>query len=242
MAIKSFRIQDIIVHNCNFLNFNLSESSVDLIITSPPYNIGIDYGIYNDNKTYKEYLEFTKKWLGKSFDILKSNGRICINVPIDTGKNGKRSLAADLTILAKRTGFKYKGTIVWDHSTSLMTSSKQKKFYAMAFSKNIELILIFYKDEWISVKKEFRDYVNEIWKFSGENPKRVNHPAAFPVEIPRRLIKMFSETNDIVLDPFLGSGTTLMACKQLLRKGIGIEIDEKYFEGSKTRISDQNKH
>jgi site-specific DNA-methyltransferase (adenine-specific) len=227
---KIFRIQDIIFYNGDFLKFKGQEGKVELIVTSPPYNIGIDYGKYDDNKTYKEYLEFTKAWLGKTLQLLKDNGRICINVPIDTGKFGKRSLAADLTILAKRAGFKYKGTIIWNKQNS-------KNKFAMNFSKNVEVILIFYKEEWKAVPAEYREWVNEVWQFSGENPKRVNHPAAFPVEIPRRLIKMFSEKGDTILDPFLGSGTTMVASKRLLRKGIGIELDAHYFEVAKKRVT-----
>ncbi|CAN5354602.1 site-specific DNA-methyltransferase [soil metagenome] len=215
--------------NEDFLTVKLPKNSVDLIVTSPPYNIGIDYGKYDDNKIYKEYLEFTKNWLNKSFELLKTGGRICINVPIDTGKNGKRSIAADITILGKRAGFKYKGTIIWN-------KQNVRNKYSMAFSKNVEVILIFYRDEWEPVKIEFKDYVNEIWKFSGESRKRVNHPVPFPVEIPRRLIKMFSQKDDVVLDLFSGSGTTIAACELLGRNGIGVEIDEKYFGLSKERI------
>ncbi len=223
---KAWKAKNIKLFNADFLELKMPDSFVDLIITSPPYNIGIDYGIYNDNKTYKEYLEFSKKWLTKCFSILQDGGRICINIPIDTRD---RSLSADLTILAKKTGFKYKGTIIWN-------KQNVKNKYTFVFSKNIELILIFYKKEWKGVKKEFKEWVNNIWTFAGENPKRVNHPAPFPVEIPRRLIKMFSNMDDVILDPFLGSGTTLVACELLGRKGVGVEIDKKYFEIVKNRL------
>ena len=226
---NSFFTDDIVIHNADFLKLDFKKDSVDLIITSPPYNIGIDYGEYDDNKTYKDYLEFSKSWLIKCFGVLKDNGRICINVPIDVGKNGKHSVAADLTILAKCAGFKYKGTIIWNKQNT-------KNKHAMVFSKNIEVILILYKNDWKPVSVEFRKWVNEIWQFSGENPKRVNHPAPFSVEIPRRLIKMFTSKDDVVLDPFSGSGTTISACELLGRKGIGVEISEEYFENSINRI------
>ncbi len=228
---KTFLINDIIFHNADFIKLDLASNSVDLIITSPPYNIGIDYAEYDDNKTYKDYLEFTKNWLTKCFETLKEDRRICINIPIDTGKNGKRSLMADVTILAKRTGSKYKGTIIWNPSAALRASK-----HAMTFSRNIEVILVLYKENWKPVKKEYKDYVNEIWNFSGESKKRVGHPAPFPVEIPRRLIKMFSSEGNTILDPFSGSGTTLVACQLLGRKGIGVEISEEYFEIIKERF------
>src|SRR5258708_27603127 len=172
---KGFRINDIIFYNSDFLKLDLQEQKVDLIITSPPYNIGIEYEEYKDNKTYKDYLEFSKAWLTKCYELLKSGGKICINIPIDTKDH---STGADLTILAKRAGFKYKGTIIWN-------KQQVKNKHSMVFSKNIELILILYKNEWKPINIEFKEWVNEIWQFSGENPKRVNHPAAFPVEIPR---------------------------------------------------------
>jgi site-specific DNA-methyltransferase (adenine-specific) len=218
----------------DFLKLELPEESVNLIITSPPYNIGIDYGEYDDNKTYEDYLDFSESYLKKSFYVLKNDGRICINVPIDTSKQSlslrdKRSLAADLTILAKRAGLKYKGTIIWN-------KQNVRNKFSMTFSKNIEVILVFYKDEWKPVSIEFRNWVNEIWTFAGESTKRLAHPAPFPVEIPRRLIKMFTEKGEIVLDPFVGSGTTMVASELLGRYGIGVEIDGKYFERACERI------
>jgi len=114
----------------------------------------------------------------------------------------------------------------------------------MVFSKNLEVILVFYREAassvyksgWVPIKKEYKDYVNEIWKFAGESAKRVGHPAPFPIELPRRLIRMMSNKEDIILDPFCGSGSTLIACKQLQRKGIGVEISEEYFELTKRRL------
>jgi site-specific DNA-methyltransferase (adenine-specific) len=229
---KFRRIGDIQIFNEDFLELKLDNEIADLIITSPPYNIGIDYGEYDDSKTYQDYIAFSRLWLTKCFSILKNNGRICINIPIDTGKNGKRSIAADITILAKRAGFKYKATIIWNKQNSANKHS-------MVFSKNIEVILVLYKDDWVPIKTEFKEWVNNIWTFNGESPKRVNHPAAFPMEIPHRLIKMFSENDEIIFDPFSGSGTTMAACVLYQRKGIGVEIDYKYFMNSIKRIEEK---
>lgn len=215
--------------NSDFLTISLPENSVDLIVTSPPYNIGIAYGVYKDNLSAKEYVEFSQKWLVKCLEILKEKGRLCINVPLDT-KN--QTISADITLLAKKAGFKYKGMIIWN-------KQNVKNKYSMVFSKNLEVILVFYKGDWTPVKKEFKDYVNGIWTFAGESAQRVHHPAPFPVEIPRRLIKMFSEKEDVILDPFLGSGTTLVACKQELREGIGVEINKAYCQIAKKRIISQ---
>jgi len=101
----------------------------------------------------------------------------------------------------------------------------------------VEVILILYKKNWKKIsgsqksditKKEFMEWTNGVWSFSGESKKKIGHPAPFPVELPRRCIKLFSYVGDVVLDPFLGSGTTLIAAYLNKRKGIGVEIDKEY--------------
>jgi site-specific DNA-methyltransferase (adenine-specific) len=111
----------------------------------------------------------------------------------------------------------------------------------------VELIVILYKKRWRKTsgskisditKEEFMNWTNGIWTFSGESKKKIGHPAPFPIELPRRCIKLFSFVGDTILDPFLGSGTTLVAAKMLNRKGIGIEIDSQYCDLAKKRIND----
>jgi len=85
-------------------------------------------------------------------------------------------------------------------------------------------------------KKEFMEWTNGLWTFSGESKKKIGHPAPFPIELPKRCIKLFSFVGDTVLDPFLGSGSTLIACALLNRKGIGVEIDENYCKLAKNRL------
>jgi site-specific DNA-methyltransferase (adenine-specific) len=85
------------------------------------------------------------------------------------------------------------------------------------------------------------EWTNGMWTFSGESKKRIGHPAPFPVELPRRCIKLFSYIGDTVLDPFAGSGTSLLACKQTNRNGIGVEIDEQYCTLAKERILQKSK-
>jgi len=107
------------------------------------------------------------------------------------------------------------------------------------------MIVVLYKHQWKKTsgskksditKEEFMQWTNGVWSFSGESKKRVGHPAPFPVELPRRCIKLFSFVGDVVLDPFLGSGSTLLACLQTSRKGIGIEIDPSYCQLAKERL------
>ena len=107
-----------------------------------------------------------------------------------------------------------------------------------------ELIVVMYKDRWKKTykgksdisKDEFLEWTNGVWTFSGESKKKIGHPAPFPVELPKRCIKLFSYKGDVVLDPFAGSGTTLLAANMLGRKVFGIEISREYCELAMKRI------
>lgn len=92
----------------------IEKDSIDLIVTSPPYNVDIKYNSHNDQISYPEYLEFSKKWLSRCFDWLKDDGRLCLNIPLDINKGGQQSVGADLTNIAKKIGYKYHSTIVWN--------------------------------------------------------------------------------------------------------------------------------
>ncbi|MEM1694903.1 MAG: DNA methyltransferase [Ignisphaera sp.] len=109
----------IVIVNDDFLSNDLVEdNSIDLIVTSPPYNVDIKYGIYRDNIPYDKYLEFTEKWLSKALDLTKPDGRICLNIPLDKskgrGEEGFQSVYADIVEIAKRVGWRYFTTIVWN--------------------------------------------------------------------------------------------------------------------------------
>ncbi len=220
--------------------------SIDLVVTSPPYNVDIHYNSHRDDVSYEDYLEFSRCWLRKVLGWLKPDGRMCLNVPLDKNKMGQQSVAADLTTLAKQVGFKYHATIIWNEGNisrrtawgSWMSASAP---YVIA---PVEVILVLYKRFWkkrragISdiTRDEFIEWTNGIWTFSGEKRSSIGHPAPFPIELPKRCIKLFSYIDDVVLDPFLGSGSTLIAAHQLLRKGIGIEIDPAYCQLALKRL------
>ena len=232
----------------------LENNSIDLCITSPPYNVNLGnnkfnknpYDLYNDNKDHKEYM----KWLENIFDILypkmKSGGRLVIN--IGDGKNGNIPNHADVIhFMTHKLNYLPISNIIWDKKSvsnrfswgSFMSPS------CPSFPKPFEYIMIFakdsrklqYKGETDLIKKEFIDWSLALWQLPGETKlKKIGHPAAFPVQIPYRLIKMLSWKNATVIDPFNGSGTTGVACKMLGRKYIGIELSEKYCNISKKRI------
>ncbi len=239
-----------ILHD-DFLTTDLiDENSVDLIVTSPPYNVDIHYGSFKDDIPYEKYLEFTEKWLGKAYSLMKPDGRMCLNIPLDKSKGRKgagfQSVYADVVNIAKKVGWKYFSTIIWNEGNISRRTAWGSWLSASApyVIAPVEVVIIFYKEKWQKTNKgvsditreEFMEWTNGLWTFSGESKKKVGHPAPFPVELPKRCIKLFSFVGDTVLDPFLGSGSTLIACALLNRKGIGVEIDENYCDLAKQRL------
>ncbi len=249
-----FTADNVLIYKDDILKISsIPNNSVDLIVTSPPYNIDIHYNSHADDLTYENYLEFTQKWIKKCFDLAKNEGRFLLNIPLDKNKGGQKSVGADITKIAKDIGWKYHSTIIWNEGNisrrtawgSFMSASAP---YVIA---PVELILVLYKDGWKKnggsrkndiTKKEFMDWTNGVWTFNGQSKKGAGgHPAPFPVELPRRCIKLFSFVGDTVLDPFLGSGSTLIASYLHGRKGIGVDIDEKYCDIAIDRLQREAK-
>jgi len=226
---------------------NFENEIFDLIITSPPYNIDIKYNSHKDDLTYDEYLTFSEKWMRNCYNWTKKQGRFCLNIPLDKNKGGQRSVGADLTALAQKIGWKYHSTIIWNEGNISRRTAWGSWLSASApyVIAPVELIVVLYKGEWkkssgsklsdIS-KEEFMEWTNGLWTFNGESKKRIGHPAPFPIELPYRCIKLFSFVDDLVFDPFAGSGTTLIAANNTNRYSVGLEIDLKYCELAKQRI------
>lgn len=224
----------------------IQNEHIDLIVTSPPYNLDIAYKNTNDKLDYKDYLGFSRNWLRKCLALLKPDGRMCLNIPLDVGKNKHQSIGADLSIIAQEVGWKYRTTIIWDKGQ--VNGSFAKGSLMSASSPNVispvELIVVFYKSQWKKMSKgqnditkdEFNEWTNGVWAFPGEKRKKEGHPAPFPEELPKRCIKLFSYVGDIILDPFMGSGTTVVAANKLNRKAIGIEISRDYCEIALDRL------
>ena len=243
-----FQAGEINIYNDDFLSTAaVDNDSIDLIITSPPYNVGIKYNSHDDKMAYSHYLSFAREWLGKCYELAKDDGRFCLNIPLDKNKGGQQSVCADLTTIAKQAGWKYHSTIIWNEQNISRRTAWGSWLSASApyVIAPVEVIVVLYKKRWkkesgskisdIS-KAQFQEWTNGVWEFSGESKKKIGHPAPFPVELPKRCMKLFSFVGDTILDPFLGSGTTLIACAQTNRKGIGIEIDRGYCEIAKQRI------
>ena len=249
-----FKHDDIFIYKDDILKISdIPKASVDLIVTSPPYNVDMHYNSHKDDLLYEDYLEFSQKWIKKCFDLARTEGRFLLNVPLDKNKGGQRSVGADFTKIAENVGWKYHSTIVWNegHISRRTAWGSWMSASAPYVVAPVELILVLYKDSWKKTggsrknditKQEFIDWTNGLWTFNGQSKKGAGgHPAAFPIELPRRCIKLFSFVGDTVLDPFLGSGSTLIAAHLNNRKGIGIDIDKDYCDLAIDRLRKEAK-
>jgi site-specific DNA-methyltransferase (adenine-specific) len=243
-----FRFNNGSLYKGNVLNIsNFEKEFCDLIITSPPYNVGIEYNSNDDVLSYEDYLIFTKKWITNCYYWIRDTGRMILNIPLDKNKGGQKSVGADITLVAQKAGWKYHSTIVWNEGNiskhtawgSFMSASAP---YVIA---PVELILVLYKKGWKKIygskisditKKEFIEWTNGIWAFNGESKKRIGHPAPFPKELPYRAMKLFSFVDDVVFDPFSGSGTTVLTAVLNNRIGVGLDIDLTYCKLAKDRV------
>lgn len=243
-----FRHKNTLLFHGDILNKELFDKQfIDLIVTSPPYNVGIDYNSNDDELSYEQYLDFSEQWMKNCYDWSKTQARFCLNIPLDKNKGGHRAVGADLTKIAQKVGWKYKTTIIWNEGNISRRTAwgSWKSASAPVVIAPVELIVVLYKDEWKKTNgskisdvtgDEFKDWTQGVWGFNGESKKRIGHPAPFPKELPYRCIKLFSYQNDLVFDPFVGSGTTLLVAQNLDRKAIGTELDSDYCELAKNRI------
>ena len=240
--------KNIALYNNDVLDSNLFDTSfIDLIVTSPPYNVGIDYNSNDDELDYEQYLEFSEKWLYNCYIWSNTQARLCMNIPLDKNKGGHRAVGADITKIAQKIGWKYKTTIIWNEGNISRRTAwgSWKSASAPVVIAPVELIVVMYKDNWKKTNgtkisditaDEFKDWTNGVWIFNGESKKRIGHPAPFPKELPYRCIKLFSYQNDLIFDPFAGSGTTLLMAQNINRRTVGVEIDASYCELAKKRI------
>ncbi len=226
----------------------LPDNSVHLMVTSPPYNVGKEY---DKNLTLKEYRSFLKKVWSETYRILVAGGRACINVA-NLGRKPYIPLATFVVEDMLDLGFLMRGEIIWNKASS---GSPSTAWGSWLSAKNPilrdihEYILIFSKDifkresksrESTISRDEFLTFTKSIWTFSAESARRVGHPAPFPIELPYRLIQLYTFKGEIILDPFIGSGQTALAALKTGRNYVGYDVSDQYVRLAQKRISEAN--
>lgn len=218
---------------------SLEVNSVDLIVTSPPYNLSIGYAESGDSLPYEEYLSWARQWIIGSSVVLKSGGRICINIPLETNLTGKRFIESDYINLLEETGLTRMANITW-YKTNVTRRTAWGSWKSPVFpcvNNPLECILVYAKEnkrhlgekENIDItREEFIQYTMGVWDMPAAKKSKVGHPAPFPEELPYRCMKLFSYKNDLILDPFSGSGTTCVVAKKLGRRYLGFDISADY--------------
>jgi len=219
----------------------IKSSSVDVVIADPPYNLGKNYGNNHDLKGFDEYIDFTKSWLSEAKRVLKPTGTIYVFM-------GVRFISYLYDILDRDLGLFFNSWIVWHYTQGL---GKTK-----GFSPRHDDILMFTKSSKFTFnldnvrvpQKYYRSRNNmrganpgDVWKFSHVhycNPNRQNHPTQKPEGIIERMVMASSNENNIVLDPFSGSGTTMRVCQQLNRNAVGFELNPDYIEMTNLRLKE----
>ena len=226
----------------------LPDNSVHLMVTSPPYNVGKDY---DDDLTEDEYFNLLNNVWKEVYRVLVPGGRACINIA-NIGRKPYIPLNAMISQQMTEIGYLMRGEIIWDKSASSGTSCAWGSWMSASnpvLRDTHEYILVFCKGAYNRQKKasestigrdEFLDFTKSIWKFSAESARRVKHPAPFPVELPRRLIQLYTFKNEIVLDPFMGSGTSAVAAIKTNRRYVGYEHFEEYVKVAMDRIDGAN--
>ncbi len=230
------------------------DNSINLVITSPPYNVGIEYDAWTDELDWSEYVTFATDWLSEVYRVLKPDGRIALNILYEVNMmthGGRVFVASEYWQLMKEIGFKFAGIVdlVEDcpHRVKYTAFGSWLRPSAPYIYNPKECIIIAYKERWKrdtkgasyfketpSHKKEFLELTSGMWKYQAET--RGLTKANFSVDLPLKALKILSFQDDLVLDPFMGSGTTAEACIRLKRKYIGFEISKTYCEIANERV------
>ena len=227
----------------------VTDGSVQLVVTSPPYNVGMEYDCYMDEKGRDEYYGMLERVWKECWRVLMKGGRLAVNVA-DVGRQPTHSIYWELMRQLTEIGFLYYGTVIWDKGFRAGRTSWGSWLSPRSPSliDQHEYVPIFVKEsfnlqveggEADITKEEFITYTGSVWYVQPETDVRVRavHPAPFPIEIPLRLIKLFTYKGGLVLDPFAGSGTTLVAAKLAGRHAVGYEISEEYARFAERRLS-----
>ena len=225
-------------------------NSVQLMVTSPPYNVTKEY---DEDLSLQEYLNMLRGVFSETYRVLAPGGRAVINIA-NVGRKPYIPLTSYVNMIMLELGFLMRGEVIWDKSASAGSSTAWGSFKSASnpcLRDVHEYILIYSKgsfkldrtkqeraegrDDTIE-KQEFIDLTKSIWRFPTASAKRIGHPAPFPNELPRRCIEFYTFKGDVVLDPFIGSGSTACAAKSTGRNYIGYDISQDYIELAEQRI------
>lgn len=239
-------VERIDVADATHLTEHIGAESVDLIVTSPPYGLDKPYKGFSDPAT--GWPAFMADWLAEAFAVAKPHGRLALNVPLDTTLPKPRATYAQAIEAAEFGGWTYRFTIVWEEGNTTKGNRSLGSIDSAARPHHVspvEMIAVFSKGEWAPsspgqddiTHEQWEEWGRTVWRFAGESNAWEGHPAPFPEELPRRLISYLSRVGDVVLDPFCGSGTTIVIAKRWKREGIGFDISQAYVESARRRLA-----
>jgi len=221
----------------------LPDNSVALVVTSPPYNVGKEY---DEDLEFESYIGLLSKVFTEVYRVLEPGGRVCVNVA-NVGRKPYIPLTTHLNVLMSEIGFFMRGEIICMKGKG---ASGSCAWGSWCSAKNPvlrdlhEYVLVYckgrfdraYKGESTIGKEEFMSDTLSIWEIKPESARKVGHPAPFPVELPHRLIELYTYEGDLVLDPFCGSGTTCIAASGIDRRWVGYDIKPAYIELANKRM------
>ena len=244
-------LRDTLVHGDAQDMSQIPDNSVHLMVTSPPYNVTKEY---DEDLTLSEYLELLHNVFSEVYRVLAPGGRAVVNIA-NVGRKPYIPLASHVNVLMSEIGFLMRGEVIWDKSASAGSSTAWGSFQSASNPclRDIhEYLLIFSKGQFklnrtsdekedgrvdTIEKQEFIDWTKSIWSFPTASAKKIGHPAPFPVELPRRCIEFFTFQGDVVLDPFMGSGSTAIAAVKSSRSYICYDINDEYITLAEQRLA-----
>lgn len=222
----------------------LPDDSVHLMVTSPPYNVG---KTYDGDLSLDEWRVLMKRVMTEVYRVLVPGGRACINLA-NLGRRPYLPLHAFVIQDMLELGFLMRGEIIWDKASSASPSTAWGSWLSPAnptLRDTHEYILVFSKQTFrreargrqgTITRDEFLEYTKSVWRFPAERASRVGHPAPFPEELPYRCIQLYTYAGEVVLDPFMGSGTTAIAALKTGRVFVGYELEPEYIRIAEKRI------
>ena len=222
----------------------LPDKSVQLMITSPPYNASKEY---DEDLNLEEYLALLEQVWQETYRVLVPGGRACVNVA-NLGRKPYIPLHSLIIDQMLASGFLMRGEIIWNKAASASPSTAWGSWMSATnpVLRDVhEYILVFCKEtfrrkrqgkENTIARDDFLEWTKSVWTFPAVSARQVGHPAPFPLELPRRLIQLYTFKEDVVLDPFAGSGTTCIAAREAGRYYIGYDTRQEYVELAEKRL------